>query len=315
MVRFHLTALDIHPTIIARNLVYLFLLDQLVDGQSITPETRAEIVATYMYAFIGVVMPDYCHKRWALKSLCSPPRNSIQIFRVMAILDDLCNRLSESPPRVPSWIFVPTTSIPPILDAINYWIDAAKTTETGRALELHEIPDPSAPRLEGIGISGPALPPGNMPDDLTLELASINLESMTGQQLVETGLLPVHIFPNQARQYFERHKSQIAKAMKERMISGIPTAETNIDIKWYMMTKTLPIPKELEARHTVLKRLLDVVRRGKDIPRTLITKVDRYPVSEGSLTRPPIGTTGDRNDVEAQHYAICMLSPPTPTHF
>ena len=65
MARFHLTALDIHPAIIARNLVFLFLLDQLVNYQTITPETKAEVIATYMYAFIGVVMPDYCHKRWA----------------------------------------------------------------------------------------------------------------------------------------------------------------------------------------------------------------------------------------------------------
>ena len=61
--RFHLTALDIHPAVIAKNLVFMLLLDQLVDGQTITPETRAEIIATYMYAFIGVVVPDYCHKR------------------------------------------------------------------------------------------------------------------------------------------------------------------------------------------------------------------------------------------------------------
>jgi len=63
--RFHLTALDIHPTAIARDLVFLFLLDQLVDGQTIAPETKAEVIATHMYAFSGVVMPDYCHKRWA----------------------------------------------------------------------------------------------------------------------------------------------------------------------------------------------------------------------------------------------------------
>ena len=63
MVRFHLTALDIHPTAIARDLVLLLLLDQLVDGQAVTPETKAEIIATYMYAFVGVMTPGYCHKR------------------------------------------------------------------------------------------------------------------------------------------------------------------------------------------------------------------------------------------------------------
>ena len=64
MVRFHLTALDIHPASVARILVFLLLLDQLVDGQA-TPETKTEIFGTYMYAFIGVIMPYYCHERWA----------------------------------------------------------------------------------------------------------------------------------------------------------------------------------------------------------------------------------------------------------
>ena len=65
MARFHMTALDIHPAVIARNLVLLLLLDQLVVGQDITPEIKVEIIATYMYAFLGVFMPDYCHKRCA----------------------------------------------------------------------------------------------------------------------------------------------------------------------------------------------------------------------------------------------------------
>ena len=64
-VRVHITVLDIHPAVIARNLVYLLLLNELVNGQTITPETRVEVITTLMYAFVGVAMPDYCHKRCA----------------------------------------------------------------------------------------------------------------------------------------------------------------------------------------------------------------------------------------------------------
>ena len=63
MARFHLTALDIHPAAIARDLVFLLLLNQLVESQAATSEMKAEIIATFMYAFLGVVTPDYCHKR------------------------------------------------------------------------------------------------------------------------------------------------------------------------------------------------------------------------------------------------------------
>ena len=61
---FHLTALDIHPASVARILVFLLLLNELADS-CITTETKTETIGTYMYTFIGVVMPDYCHKRWA----------------------------------------------------------------------------------------------------------------------------------------------------------------------------------------------------------------------------------------------------------
>ena len=72
MARFHLTALDIHPASVARILVFLFLLNELADDQT-TPETKTEVIGTYMYTFIGVVMPDYCHKRWAQWSLLRVP--------------------------------------------------------------------------------------------------------------------------------------------------------------------------------------------------------------------------------------------------
>ena len=41
----------------------MLLLNELVDGQTIIPEAKAEVIATYMYAFVGVVVPDYCNKR------------------------------------------------------------------------------------------------------------------------------------------------------------------------------------------------------------------------------------------------------------
>ena len=195
----------------------------------------------------------------------------------MAILDDLCSRLSENPPRLPSWIFVPTPSVPPILGAINYWIGMAKTTNAEKALELHEVPDITAPTAAAMGLPGPMFPnPENMTEysqKLLREVASAGLESMTGEQLVRSGLVPAYIPPSQARQYLESHKSQLVDVMFEKLRADFPTADTDAEVKWYTMTKTFPIPKELEARHPALKQLSGVVRRGKDIPRTLVTKV------------------------------------------
>ena len=63
VVKFHLTALDINPASIARILVCLLLLNDLMDGKTTNTETKAEVIATYMYVFTGVFMPGYCHKR------------------------------------------------------------------------------------------------------------------------------------------------------------------------------------------------------------------------------------------------------------
>jgi hypothetical protein len=274
--RFHLTALDIHPAIIARNLVFLVLLDQLAAGQTINPETKAEIIATYMYAFLGVFMPGYCHKRCAWQSLLSPPCDSITICRLMAILDDLRDCLSVDPSRLPSWIFMPATSIPPVLGVINYWIDTAKTAKTEKALELHNVPDTFAPAPPGMG-PGSTPPNPNITAGRTTELmrgiVASSLEGMTNQQLVETGSVPAHISTSQARQYFETHKSQLIDALTERMKSLYPSSGNDIEVKWYSMTKALAVPKELEGRHTVLKQLSDAVWNDRDIPRALISKV------------------------------------------
>ena len=246
------------------------------------------------------------------------PCDSIAIYRLMVILDDLCSRLSENPPGLPSWIFVPTPSIPPILGAINYWIEMAKKTKTEKALELHEVPDITAPTASALGLPGPMFPnPENMTEysqKLLREVASAGLDGMTGEQLVKSGLVPAYIPPSQAGQYRERHKSQLVDVMFEKLRADFPTADTDAEVKWYTMTKTFPVPKELEARHTVLKQLSGAVRRGKDIPRALVVKVapsGRCSVS-GKFTHPWTGTTGNRNDVEAQHHALCMFLPVLP---
>jgi hypothetical protein len=64
-IKFHLTALDIHPTVIARNLVFLLLLDDLAQGlkNGMGEEEKAEIKATFLYTFIGTIMPPYCQAR------------------------------------------------------------------------------------------------------------------------------------------------------------------------------------------------------------------------------------------------------------
>ncbi|SJL14510.1 uncharacterized protein ARMOST_17971 [Armillaria ostoyae] len=60
----HLTLLDIHPSVLARDLCFLILLANLVSGKYDEKE-QVEIKATLFYSYVGIVMPNYCHKRYA----------------------------------------------------------------------------------------------------------------------------------------------------------------------------------------------------------------------------------------------------------
>ena len=205
------------------------------------------------------------------------PHELIPICRLMTALDDLCDRLSEDPPRLPSWIFVPVTSIPPILDAIRYWIDTAKTIRTETALQLHEIPDLRMPTPVTMGMPGPMFPsPENLTEysqQMFRECAIAALGRMTDQELVRSGLVPNYLSASSARHYVERHKSHVVDLMVEQLKDAMPSPNADLEAKWYMMTKTIPFPKNLEARHPALKQLSNAVKKNGDIPRALITKV------------------------------------------
>ena len=58
----HVTLLDIHPAIMARNLLLFMMIDILVQD-TLGALDRLELQATIVYVFIGWIMPSYCEKR------------------------------------------------------------------------------------------------------------------------------------------------------------------------------------------------------------------------------------------------------------
>jgi hypothetical protein len=66
--RLHITLLDIHPGVLARNLCIIMLLESLRD---IDPNTlvATEIQATLFYTFVATVMPAYCYDRYTFKEV------------------------------------------------------------------------------------------------------------------------------------------------------------------------------------------------------------------------------------------------------
>lgn len=65
----HITMVDVHPASLARVLVILSLLQQIVDldrqNRDESTEKEIELYATIFFIYTSMVMPDYCCQRWA----------------------------------------------------------------------------------------------------------------------------------------------------------------------------------------------------------------------------------------------------------
>ena len=59
--RSHITMLDVHGGMIARDLCILMLIHDY--NTTSDQKARVEISATFMYTFLGAAMPSYCYER------------------------------------------------------------------------------------------------------------------------------------------------------------------------------------------------------------------------------------------------------------
>jgi hypothetical protein len=59
----HITLLDIHPVVFARDLCILMLLNELCEMKKQSTVEATEVKTTIFYVYVGVVMPSYCHDR------------------------------------------------------------------------------------------------------------------------------------------------------------------------------------------------------------------------------------------------------------
>jgi hypothetical protein len=99
--------------------------------------------------------------------------------RLSGVINDLLDRLSESPPRLPSWLHVDASSVKPIVKALDYWANE-KTRITSKVTEHLTYMDPnemframaSIPRmnLQGLGDPVPGIGDKNEPYGLSGEV-------------------------------------------------------------------------------------------------------------------------------------------------
>ncbi|KZP20325.1 hypothetical protein FIBSPDRAFT_789699 [Athelia psychrophila] len=116
----HLTLLDLHPNILARDLCIMMLLHALMNQVEDAPPTeRLEIKTTIFYTYIGVVLPGYCFER-----LCHTIR-------------DLKRRLQKTPFILPDWIHVDSSSAVRITQVLDLWLDLVGKKDVASMLQVH----------------------------------------------------------------------------------------------------------------------------------------------------------------------------------
>ncbi|KAF5371689.1 hypothetical protein D9758_003390 [Tetrapyrgos nigripes] len=113
----HLTLLDIHPTALARDLIIMLLLEDLISAKSRTE--CDEIKATILYTFASALMPPVCFQRF------------------MNTVDHLLTILQSDPAKLPSWIYIVPSVIPSLIDSLTYWKTRAPSKSSSMTLQYH----------------------------------------------------------------------------------------------------------------------------------------------------------------------------------
>ncbi|KAH9916974.1 uncharacterized protein BXZ73DRAFT_105668 [Epithele typhae] len=261
--RAHLTLLDIHEVPLARNLSVLMLLLQLNDTSDKTE--RAEINATLMYTFAGVIMPPYCHDR------------------LHAVFRDLRRRLSASPPDLPPIFQVLPDSIPPVLRTLDFWINTKRST--AHLLSIHDHVGNSG-REPTDGFPGEA-------EDWQVRVKSCfkrerddfrrNILAFPDSELVSMEFVPSNVPKSRVRQWVKANLEQIVDEQLKHRMDEIHTLE----LRWYSVAKSFVPPLELFDRTPVLadawkefdeKRVLSSATKKKD---TKFGDPELYPFGNG----------------------------------
>ncbi|KAI0366567.1 hypothetical protein BV20DRAFT_1002228 [Pilatotrama ljubarskyi] len=251
----HLTLLDIHPSAIARDLCMLMLLHQLSETTDST--TRAEIKATLLYSFCAAIMPDYCYER------------------LMAVIQDIGERLSQSPPTLPPWLHVDADTIPAVIPALAFWRTVQKSTRRMLAHNAHFNPDnswSSQAMAFAEGASGESEIQRELRDRFKEQRSSIErmFRGLTDDQVRQLPFMPSGITTREARAFLDANMDDLVNMMHETSVTGRVRMDEQ---EWYKVTKTFLPPTELRRRHPGFQEAWSKLSKGDDISRNAAAKL------------------------------------------
>lgn len=242
--RLHITLLDLQPAALARDLVMLMLLNDLVEHKDPKSVDYLEQMTTVFYTYTATIMPDYCEARYVyihcFMNKCMPTPHRLQ-----KTMKDLRKILTADTLTLPRWIHLDPIALPGILDILDYW-----TTDVKKDRNISGL-------LSASGAYGTI-------DSLkTFGNLSASYEKMLEEQIARNregaarmidmnpsacGLRPPtsRSTPEERRLYEKQREVLITKSVEMMMESrgGDITEKT-----WYDQTKVFIPPPELWSRH------------------------------------------------------------------
>ncbi|THU91070.1 hypothetical protein K435DRAFT_968380 [Dendrothele bispora CBS 962.96] len=229
----HLTLLDIHPTVLVRDLLILVLLDELVTREKSEMELE-EIKATIFYTFAAPIMPPACYKRFK-----DTTRYLLKI-------------LQTDHTQLPSWIHIVPSSIPGMIKSLEYWKTKRGEKSTRQVLHVHD-PSAAAAGADMMMESFPDLFAGGEFQDMHNEFTqSRDLVSKMPEELVIEAVekhtptkCPGPNNPGARAEWLETARSLLRDVMGPVMQGHIPAPGLEFETIFYQRMKAFVPPRRL----------------------------------------------------------------------
>ena len=168
----------------------------------------------------------------------------------MAKIEDIRERLLYNLSDMPSWIYFDPGSVPSVVAAMDYWLEAESKKTVKGILEHHEYMSPLA--LHESVMAMPGLNPEFKEMVQTAESrfeqqVQDAMDATSDAALQAQGICPPGVPMSEARKMIK--KLMVEDYMNEHGMGGRGTDDLEKEIDWYKEMNCYYPPKELEKRH------------------------------------------------------------------
>jgi len=163
-------------------------------------------------------------------------------------IEDIRDRLVSDPPDLPSWVYFDPNSLPPVIAALDYWLEVAPKKTVKGMLEHHEYQSPAALHDSVSAMSGLSQSFKEMTQNhrsrVEQQVQGV-MDTMSDEALQAQGICPPGVPMSEARKMIKEF--MVEDFLSEHGLAGGDVLEEEID--WYKEMNCFYPPKELEERH------------------------------------------------------------------